>query len=57
VVIFMLASKLRPGDEVYLGAASSPTCVLAVTPVGPKLRIATQDGWHDVEPGQRVRVS
>jgi hypothetical protein len=55
-VIFTLASKLRPGDEVYLGAASSPAFVLAVTPVGPKLRIATPDGWHDLEPGQRVRV-
>jgi hypothetical protein len=55
-VIFALASKLRPGDEVYLGDASAAARILAVTPVGPKLRIATREGAVDVEPGQRIRV-
>ena len=55
-MIFTLASKLRPGDEVYLGAASSSALVLAVTRVGAKLRIATNDGAVDVDPGQRIRV-
>jgi hypothetical protein len=55
-VIFTLASKLRPGDEVYLGDASAAARILAVMPVGPKVRIATRDGWVEVERGQRIRV-
>ena len=55
-MIFTLASNLRPGDEVYLGASVSSVLVTEVTRIGAKLRIATNDGCVDVDPGQRIRV-
>ena len=55
-MIFTLVSKIRPGDLVFLGAMSSQTRVLAVSPAGDKVRLVTDAGTDVLDPHQRIRI-
>jgi hypothetical protein len=55
-VIFTLVSNVRAGDLVYLGSMTRQSRVLAVSPVGDRVRLVTDAGSDVLEARQRIRI-